>query len=204
MRSQRNTATKSILVITTGGTIGSLPYPDPRKPPKYSFFPDLGSDPVRDLLTNAAFGITKTRVMSLEPRDSKGIDDAYREIIVDTVAQADEYRILITHGTDSMLQSAEYFYEQLRNNSGLKDKIILLTGAMIPLANGAESDGIANLKFSLEQLSQQEMDNGIYIVLSDYDAGNIWMPQIYLFEPNKYEKKYNTKDGRYNRLGKKH
>ncbi len=179
----------SILVITTGGTIGALPYPDPKNPPEFSAMPPAGCDLVAVALTVFA----NTRSISLEPRDSKLIDEAYRLNIAGLIREVPETAILITHGTDTMLQTADFFFQR-----PVPGKTIILTGAMTPLANGFESDGYRNLAFALEQLAMPGL-SPVNIVLCDFTADGEWQPRLYPYAPDRYEKFY-AEDGRYNRL----
>lgn len=179
-----------VLVITTGGTIGALPYPDPLHPPALSAMPPAGQDFVRDALAGPGL-----RCLSFEPRDSKLIDAAYRDNLLEAVAAAPERWVLITHGTDALLATADFFHQ--RHPPG---KTIVLTGAMTPLSNGAESDGHRNLAFSLELLNEHSPALApVNVVLSDFDETGAWTPRLYPHEPGRYEKFY-AEDGRYNRL----
>jgi L-asparaginase/Glu-tRNA(Gln) amidotransferase subunit D len=191
-----------ILVITTGGTIGALPYEDPVHPPDYCSTLPEGCDPVREAI-KTAFLATETRCLSLDPRDSKLIDKAYRKKILDLMARAPEKAILITHGTGTILDTAEFFYQSFMEDASLKEKRVVLTGAMTPLANGKGSDGHLNLAFSLDCLSRLSPDlEKVNIVLCDFDAKGKWTPHLYPFKPNQYEKFYDA-DGRYHRLKKR-
>jgi len=200
----------SILVITTGGTIGALPYADMRRTPEFSTMPPKGQDFVCAAMKEK-FGAIKSRCLSLEPRDSKLIDEPYRHNLLKTIAAAPETKILVTHGTDTILRTAEFFHEQFGTNPGLDGKIVVLTGSMIPLTNGPESDGYLNLAYALEQLThfagegedKRQDHSGIYIVLCDYKSpepdSRKWHPHLYRYEPDKYEKIY-AEDTRYSRL----
>ena len=191
----------TILVITTGGTIGAMPYKDLKRPPKISIMPAKGQDFVRTALQKIP-GI-KTRSVSLEPRDSSFVDDNYRQGILDIIGKSPEAMVLITHGTDTLLQTAEFFYRQYAVQHALKDKTIILTGAMVALSCGPESDGYLNLGFALRQLDQGQISRGVHIVLCDYqdaDARTGWQPRLYRFEPGRYEKLYDPDDGRRSRI----
>ena len=187
----------SIVVITTGGTIGALPYQDPQRPPDVSSMPPKGRDLVRDAL-ETTFVAHNTRCISLEPRDSKLIDESYRRNLLAVVEGAAEDSVLITHGTDTILKSGEYFYQQFSNSPHRKR--VILTGAMVPLANGRASDGHLNLAFSLDLLTRFTPTlTKISIVLCDFDESGAWNPRLYPYRPNQYAKFYDS-DGRYNRI----
>ena len=190
----------SILVLTTGGTIGALAYDDPSHPPKLSIMPE-GRDIVCEVLAQSEFQTYATRCLSLEPRDSKLIDVTYLEKMFDTAMTAPEGNILITHGTDRILNTADYFYQRFKSHPSLAlHKRIILTGAMVPLANSAISEGFQNLNFSLQLFITPEKltEAGVYIVLCDYQGRN-WQPILYPYKPGIYEKFY-ANDARYHRL----
>ena len=186
-----------ILVLTTGGTIGALPYVNPLMPPAFSTVPSDQRDLVREFLEGT--GVPQPRCISAEHRDSKLIDEAYRRQLLLSIVEAPEDRILITHGTDTLLQTADFFHQQIKQSTALANKVVLLTGAMTPLANGTESDGCQNLLFSLEVLRQEQISRGVYIVLCDYEIAETktgWKPRLYPYEAGRYEKFYDPDDGR--------
>ena len=192
----------SLLVLTTGGTIGALPYEDPRKPPEFSSMPPAGRDFVREAL-ETHFASVKTRCIALEPCDSKLMDESYRKEILSLIETAPEEAVLITHGTDALLNTADFFYALFRRNAVLGGKKIILTGSMTPLSNGAESDGYLNLAFSLDRLTQRaSLPKGVNIVLCDFDKEGAWKPRLYAYAPDTYEKFYDL-DCRYSRLRKR-
>ena len=87
------------------------------------------------------------------------------EKIIDECKKTKSSRIFITHGTDTMVNTAEKIAEKIKN------KTIVLTGAMIPYAFGSSSDGFFNLGSALSFV--QTLENGIYIAINgqyfDYD-----------------------------------
>lgn len=192
----------SVLVLTTGGTIGALAYPDPVHPPVFSEMPPPSRDFVREVVMKEFAGMGP-RCLAAEPRDSKNIDAAYRDTLAAMMRGADEQNILLTHGTDAILDSADYF-DRLQKGGDLAGRIIVLTGAMVPLANGPQSDGYRNLAFAMRQL-QEGLRPGIYIVLSDYaDARDAtsWAPRLYPYQAGFYTKFYDPDDGSRSRLQK--
>jgi L-asparaginase len=192
----------SILVITTGGTIGAMPYPDAKAPPKIVSMPPKGKDLVQDMLSQD-FAASSCRCIAMEPRDSQLIETNYRNTLIKIIDDAPETCALVTHGTDTILKTAEYFYDAAETGVGLNNKTVLLTGAMVPLANGPQSDGMMNLKFALKNLTEGKLAPGIYIVLSDYvdaEKREGWVPKLYPFAPGRYEKYYDPADGSHNRI----
>jgi L-asparaginase len=89
--------------------------------------------------------------------DSLDMDDAGRRAIVARSAAAAERAILVTHGTDTMVETARALAA-----AGL-DKTIVLTGAMVPYAFGS-SDGLFNLGSALSFV--QVLPPGVYIAMN--------------------------------------
>ena len=89
--------------------------------------------------------------------DSLEMTDADRELIVRHCAQSEESRIVITHGTDTMVETAAAIAR------GVRDKTVVLTGAMIPYAFGS-SDGLFNLGSALS--FAQVLPPGVYLAMN--------------------------------------
>src|SRR3954469_1106915 len=96
-------------------------------------------------------------VRTLMMVDSLDMTDADRELIVRNCAQCDETRIVITHGTDTMVETAAALAD------GAPGKTIVLTGAMIPYAFGS-SDGLFNLGSALSFV--QVLSPGVYLAVN--------------------------------------
>ena len=79
------------------------------------------------------------------------------EKIIEECKKTKSSRIVITHGTDTMVNTAEKIAEKIKN------KTIVLTGAMIPYAFGSSSDGFFNLGSALSFV--QTLENGVYIAI---------------------------------------
>jgi L-asparaginase len=89
--------------------------------------------------------------------DSLEMTDEDRELIAHQCLQCDEEMIVITHGTDTMSDTAGVIAEKV------KDKTIVLTGAMIPITFGS-SDGLFNLGSALAFV--QTLPPGVYIAMN--------------------------------------
>ena len=96
-------------------------------------------------------------VRTLMMVDSLDMTDADRELIVRSCAQSTESRIVITHGTDTMVETARAIA------AGVAQKTVVLTGAMIPYAFGS-SDGLFNLGSALS--FAQVLPPGVYIAMN--------------------------------------
>jgi L-asparaginase len=89
--------------------------------------------------------------------DSLEMTDSDRELIVQRCADCPESKIIITHGTDTMAETARWL---ARNISG---KTIVLTGAMIPIKFGS-SDGLFNLGSAFAFV--QSLPPGTYVAMN--------------------------------------
>jgi len=89
--------------------------------------------------------------------DSLDMTPADRQLILEQCQRAVEDRIIITHGTDTMELTARAIGE------AIKDKTIVLTGAMVPYKFGS-SDGLFNLGSALAFV--QTLPHGVYISMN--------------------------------------
>jgi L-asparaginase len=94
--------------------------------------------------------------------DSLEMTDADRALVLDNCRKAKEERIVITHGTDTMPETARVLGE------AHLAKTIVLTGAMIPWAFGS-SDGLFNLGSALS--FAQALPHGVYVAMN-----GCWFP----------------------------
>jgi L-asparaginase len=90
--------------------------------------------------------------------DSLDIDDRGRATIVDACRASTEKAIVITHGTDTMVETARALAA-----ARLADRTIVLTGAMVPYAFGS-SDGLFNLGSALS--FAQVLPPGVYVAMN--------------------------------------
>jgi len=96
-------------------------------------------------------------VRTLMMIDSLEMTDADRDIIVEQCRASPESQIVITHGTDTMVETARVLAAKIPN------KTIVLTGAMIPYKFGS-SDGLFNLGSALAFV--QALSPGVYIAMN--------------------------------------
>lgn len=90
-------------------------------------------------------------------KDSLEMTDSDRSFILDKCQVCDEQHILITHGTDTMVETATYL------SKSLKDKTVVLFGSMIPYSID-NSDALFNLGVALSAVQLKEP--GIYIAMN--------------------------------------
>lgn len=105
-------------------------------------------------------------VETLMMMDSLDMRDADRARIVEACRRSPEPRIVITHGTDTMVETARAIA-----GADLAGKTVVLTGAMVPYAFGS-SDGLFNLGSALSFV--QVLSPGVYVAMNgrcfDWDA----------------------------------
>ncbi|HVR89785.1 MAG TPA: asparaginase domain-containing protein [Novosphingobium sp.] len=137
-----------ILILTTGGTIDK------------AYFDALSEYQIVDsaiaLLLKQARVALPFRVEEVCRKDSLELTDADRADIAERARAAPETRIVITHGTDTMTDTAKVL-------AAIPGKTMVLTGALAP-ARFAESDAAFNLGMALA--TAQVAAPGVYIAMS--------------------------------------
>ena len=141
-------AAQPILVVTTGGTIDKV-YFDAK-----SDF-QVGEPQISEVLRDANLCIDY-RVVSLLRKDSLELTDQDRELIYQSVADSASARVVITHGTDTMIATAKRL-------EGIRDKTVVLTGAMQP-ARFRFTDAVFNVASAM--MAAQILPPGIYITMN--------------------------------------
>ncbi len=99
----------------------------------------------------------KVCITTLMLVDSLEMTDKDREGIMQQSSQCAEEKIIITHGTDTMAETAKVLAKNINN------KTIVLTGAMIPIKFGS-SDGLFNLGSALAFV--QTLAHGVYVAMN--------------------------------------
>jgi len=139
----------AIRILITGGTFdkeydelhGTLYFKDTHLPEMLS-------------LGRCKLEVTTRTVMMV---DSLDMTDEDRELILEQCRKSPEDEIVVTHGTDTMVETARLL------GSVIRDKTIVLTGAMVPYAFGS-SDGLFNLGSALS--FAQTLPHGTYIAMN--------------------------------------
>ncbi len=97
-------------------------------------------------------------VKTLMMVDSLEMTEKDIQLIINECINSKSKRIIITHGTDTMVRTATKIAKEV------KDKTIVLTGAMIPYAFGSSSDGFFNLGSALSFV--QVLKKGVYVAMN--------------------------------------
>jgi L-asparaginase len=111
---------------------------------------------VREMLSLGR-SLAPARIRTLMMKDSLYMTTGDRRRIAQACAAAREHRILITHGTDTMVETGRYLAQRVR------DKTVVLTGAMVPYKFGS-SDGLFNLGSALA--FAQVLPAGVYVAMN--------------------------------------
>jgi L-asparaginase len=143
-----------LLIITTGGTIDKIYFDD-----KSDY--QVGEPQISQILRamNVAFAF---EVNALLRKDSLHLNDDDRRSIREAVLASDTKHVLITHGTDTMVDTARVLRD-------IPDRTIVLTGALNP-ARFRDSDAVFNIGCAVGAV--QSLKPGVYIAMN----GRIWDP----------------------------
>lgn len=144
-----------VKIFCTGGTLDKV-YFDALS--EYQ----IGDPVVSDILEEARVRFP-FEVQSILKKDSLEISAADRQQIVEYVKAEDCARILITHGTDTMVDTARCLVE-------IPDKTIVLTGAMQP-ARFRNTDAVFNIGYAVA--AAQHLPHGVYLAMN----GQLFTPQ---------------------------
>ncbi|MBC2704021.1 asparaginase domain-containing protein [Desulfobacula sp.] len=123
---------------------------------------EVGESNIDDILKNARVNF-EYDISSILKKDSLEMTDKDRLAIRQAVQNEPNNKVIITHGTDTMIETAKVL-------GTVKDKVIVLTGAMEP-AKFKSSDAIFNLGAAVAAV--QTLSNGVYLAIS----GRIFTPE---------------------------
>lgn len=145
---------EALCIVTTGGTIDKLYFDD-----KSDY--QIGEPQIGRMLEgfHVAFRYT---VLPLLRKDSLHLTDGDRTAIREAIAAQPSKHVLVTHGTDSMVETARVLMS-------LHDRTIVLTGALSP-ARFRESDAEFNIGCAIGAV--QSLPPGVYIAMN----GRVWNP----------------------------
>ncbi|MBK9140352.1 MAG: asparaginase [Verrucomicrobia bacterium] len=135
-------------VITTGGTIDKV-YFDAKS--EYA----VGSPQIEEILRDANVTLEVT-VESVLRKDSLEMNEADRALVRERVAAAPCDRVLVTHGTDTMVETAVALL-------GMPGKTIVLTGSMQP-ARFRNTDAVFNIGTAIGAI--QCLPPGVYLAMN--------------------------------------
>jgi L-asparaginase len=156
-------------ILTTGGTIEGLDYVGDKSIKKTSVS-------VVDFLENANIDFEYT-IESVFKKDSRSITDSDRELLVTKIKASNATKILITHGTFTMEDTAKYIGKLNLN------KTIVFVGSFI-LGSSADTDAPFNLGYAISSLQLLKPD--VYIAMNGKTF--LWNNVSKNLETNKFER----------------
>ena len=156
-----------ILILTTGGTIDKV-YFDARGGYR------VGDPQIIEIFRKVEV-TTTYRIENLLRKDSMDLTDDDRALIRRSVADAPHSRVLITHGTDTMIETA-------RSLQHIPDKAIVLVGSLAP-ARFKVTDAEFNIGFAFA--AALVLPPGVYLAMNGciFDPGRVQKN----FELNRFE-----------------
>jgi L-asparaginase len=143
-----------LTIVATGGTIDKIYFDD-----KSAY--QIGAPQIGEILKQLGVAF-EFEVIALMRKDSLHMDDADRDLIRRTIAAQPHRHVLVTHGTDTMVETA-------RALAGIAGKTIVLTGALNP-ARFQGSDAVFNIGCAVGAI--QALPDGVYIAMN----GRVWDP----------------------------
>ncbi|HVB83643.1 MAG TPA: asparaginase domain-containing protein [Rhodanobacteraceae bacterium] len=143
-----------LCIVTTGGTIDKVYFDD-----KSDY--QIGAPQIGEIL--AQIGVAfRFEVVPVLRKDSLHLTDDDRRLVRDAIARQPQRHVLVTHGTDTMVETAQAL-------TGLGDKVIVLTGALNP-ARFTGSDAVFNIGCAVGAV--QALPAGVWIAMN----GRVWDP----------------------------
>ena len=122
---------------------------------------EIGESNINEILKDARINF-KSDISSIFKKDSLDMTDQDRSAVYKIVKNDTHDKIIITHGTDTMIKTAKVL-------EPIKNKTIVLTGAMEP-AKFRSSDAVFNLGSAVAAV--QTLQHGVYVVIS----GRVFKP----------------------------
>jgi L-asparaginase len=145
---------EELLIVTTGGTIDKVYFDD-----KSDY--QVGEPQIGRILKELGVAF-RFNVIPILRKDSLHIDAADRELMRATIAAQAARHVLVTHGTDTMVDTAKVL-------AAVAGKTIVLTGALNP-AGFRGSDAEFNIGTAVGAV--QSLPPGVYIAMN----GRVWDP----------------------------
>jgi L-asparaginase len=145
---------QQLTIVTTGGTIDKVYFDD-----KSDY--QIGSPQIADILKQLGVAF-QFEVIPILRKDSLHVTDEDRALMRSTIEAQPHRHVLVTHGTDTMVETARVL-------AGIAGKVIVLTGALNP-ARFQGSDAVFNIGCAVGAV--QTLADGVYIAMN----GRVWDP----------------------------
>jgi L-asparaginase len=145
---------QQLTIVTTGGTIDKVYFDD-----KSDY--QIGSPQIAEILKQLGVAF-QFEVIPILRKDSLHVTDDDRALMRSTIEAQPHRHVLVTHGTDTMVETARVL-------AGIPGKVIVLTGALNP-ARFQGSDAVFNVGCAVGAV--QTLSDGVYIAMN----GRVWDP----------------------------
>ncbi|MDF3980917.1 asparaginase domain-containing protein [Luteibacter sp. PPL201] len=145
---------QNLTIVTTGGTIDKVYFDD-----KSDY--QIGAPQIGEILEQLGVAF-RFDVIPILRKDSLHVTDDDRALIRSTIEAQPHRHVLVTHGTDTMVDTARVL-------DGIAGKVIVLTGALNP-ARFHGSDAVFNIGCAVGAV--QTLADGVYIAMN----GRVWHP----------------------------
>jgi L-asparaginase len=142
-------------IFTMGGTIDKIYFDDLSK------F-EVGEPSIGAIFKKMPLNFTY-RVHKISKKDSLYISELERDKLRAAIRKCRNRHILVTHGTDTIIETAEYL-------KGFRNKVIVLTGSLQP-SRFLLSDAVFNIGMAVGAL--QVLEGGVYVAIN----GKIYKPE---------------------------
>ena len=140
-----------ITFIQTGGTIDK-DYPKTTKGYAFEF-----GEPATSRILEKINPSFQFEIITAFQKDSLEITDDDRASLVNLIEKNPSDKFIITHGTDTLIETAQFIFSKIKN------KIVILTGAMRP-ERFSNSDASINIGGAI--IASQSLKNGVYVVMN--------------------------------------
>jgi L-asparaginase len=147
---------KVIHFIITGGTIDSVydGSKDTVIPSKESIIPEV--------IKSMKLYETDVEFTTVCMKDSRALNQEDRQQMLEVVEQSKATKIIITHGTYTMPDTARYLKAHIKRT----DQTIIFTASAIPIKGFSPSDGTFNLGYAVAKV--EDLPAGIYVCINGY------------------------------------
>lgn len=146
-------------ILLMGGTIDS--FWDSTKDTAITYNESIIPDYVKFLkLENISFDVVCMK-------DSRSVNENDRKKLIEYIKNSGESKFIVTHGTYTMVESAQYIKDHLEDSN----KTIVFTGSMVPLKGFFPTDAPFNLGFALAKADN--LESGVYVLMN----GKIFEPE---------------------------
>ncbi|MDP2643127.1 MAG: asparaginase domain-containing protein [Candidatus Peregrinibacteria bacterium] len=100
-------------------------------------------------------------------KDSRELKREDLENVIKTIEESQHDKIIVTHGTYTMPDTARFLKANLKRN----DQTIILTASMIPISGFSPSDGPFSLGYAISKL--EDLEPGVYVTIN----GKVFLPE---------------------------